>query len=224
MTERIFQITELETPIEGFYTRARDGPWWANVHAYAEEMKSGAKFPPIQVGELDGHLIVVDGYHRIEATKKLKIDYIKGTLKKYSSKAQLLKAAVEANNHHGVRYTPQDKAHIAKLLAENGFKDQEIASIVGIPLEKLTNFTMRNFNGKTLKAPLARFVQQGKLTQAEAAEVDQSRLSTMTIDDVIIQLINYLEFGVYPWGEAKYQSYAQQIVNLIQPHLKEIQP
>lgn len=208
-------------PLEGYYTRARDGPWWANVWAYAEEMRSGATFPPILVGQFEGRLIVVDGYHRVEATKRLGEELIKGTLKRYEAKADLLRAAVEANNHHGVRYTPQDKAYIAQLLAANGFEDVEISVLIGVPVDKLVNFTSRiTFVGKPLKSPLMKLVEQGKITRAEAIEVDQSRMSTPSLDDVLIQLIGYLEFNTYPWGDAKYDGYARRIVELMGAHLK----
>jgi len=219
LAERLFAIADLELP-EDIYTRARGSPWWAHVHAYAEEMKAGAKFPPIFVGELDGRLIVVDGYHRVGAHKELKIEYIQGTYKKYTSLIDLLKDAVDANNHHGIRYTPQDKSYIAKLLQKYGLQKQEVADLVRVPVEKLDKFMVRNLDNKTLKAPLARLVREGKLTEEEAAEVDQSRFSTMTLDDVLVQLINYLEFGAYPWGDVKYDAYAKQIMGLITPHIQ----
>lgn len=224
MSERLFALNELTLP-EDIYTRARGTPWWANVHVYAEEMKAGAQFPPILVGQLEDQLIVVDGVHRYLATKKLGIDLIQGTLKKYKSMANLLIDAVAANNHHGIRYTPQDKAHIADLLQKHGLEPQRISELVRIPVEKLEKFTARNITGsmgqKTLKGPLMRLVRQGKITETEAYEVVQGRFSTMTIDDVIVQLINYLEFGAYPWGDEKYLAYATRIVGLMQPHMDD---
>ena len=222
LNERIFSLSELTLP-EDIYTRARGSPWWANVHVYTEEMKAGAQFPPILVGQIDDQLIVVDGYHRYLATKKLGIEYIPGTLKKYNSMADLLVDAVAANNHHGIRYTPQDKAHIADILQKHGLDPQRISELIRIPVEKLNKFTARNIMGpmgqKTLKGPLMRLVRQGKITEAEAYEVVQGRFSTMTIDDVIVQLINYLEFGAYPWGDKKYLDYAIRIVSLMSPYL-----
>ena len=218
MSERLFTISELETP-EDIYTRARGSPWWAHVHAYAEEMKAGAEFPPILVGEFEGRLIVVDGYHRVGASKELGLEFIKGKLKKYKSIVDLVEDSVKANNHHGIRYTPQDKAHIAKLLEEYGLEKQTISSLVRISIDKLDRFTVRNFSNGTMKAPLARLVREGKISQAEAEEVDQSRLSTMTLDDVLVQLINYLDYGAFPWGDSKYMGYAKRIVGLMVPNL-----
>jgi len=218
MSERLFTISELETP-EDIYTRARGSPWWAHVHAYAEEMKAGAEFPPILVGEFEGRLIVVDGYHRVGASKELGLEFIKGKLKKYKSIVDLVEDSVKANNHHGIRYTPQDKAHIAKLLEEYGLEKQTISSLVRISIDKLDRFTVRNFSNGTMKAPLARLVREGKISQAEAEEVDQSRLSTMTLDDVLVQLINYLDYGAFPWGDSKYMGYAKRIVGLMAPNL-----
>jgi len=217
-TKRLFAVAELETP-EDIYTRARGSPWWVHVHAYAEEMKAGAEFPPILVGKYLDRLIVVDGYHRVGATKKLGIEFIQGILKKYDTLVDLVEDSVKANNHHGIRYTPQDKAHIARLLEEYGLTHETISELVCVPVDNLGRFTVRNINGKTLKAPLARLVREGKITAAEAAEVDQSRISTMTLDDVLVQLINYLDYGVYPWGDTKYDAYAAKIVGLMSPFI-----
>ena len=218
MSERLLTISELETP-EDIYTRARGSPWWAHVHAYAEEMKAGAEFPPILVGEYEDRLIVVDGYHRVGACKELGLEFIKGKLKKYKSIVDLVEDSVKANNHHGIRYTPQDKAHIAKMLEEYGLEKQTISSLVRVSVDKLDRFTVRNFSNGTMKAPLARLVREGKISQAEAEEVDQSRLSTMTLDDVLVQLINYLDYGAFPWGDSKYMGYAKRIVGLMAPNL-----
>ena len=219
MADRLFVVSELETP-EDIYTRARGSPWWAHVHAYAEEMKAGAIFPPILVGEYQGKFIVVDGYHRVGATKELGVEFIKGKLKKYDELSVLVEDSVKANNHHGIRYTPQDKAHIARLLEEYGLEKDTISDLVRVPIDKLERFTVRNMVNGTLKAPLARLVREGKLTMAEASEVDQIRLSTMSLDDVLVQLINYLEYGAFPWGDVKYDGYARKIVGLMTPNIQ----
>jgi len=213
-SERLFKVSELELP-EEIYTRARGSPWWANVHAYAEEMRAGAKFPPILVGEYEGRLIVVDGYHRVNATKLLKAEYINGTIKRYTSLGDIVRDSVEADNHHGVRYTPQDKAHIAKLLEMYGVEKQSISELVRVPVEKLDRFTVRNFGGKTIKEPLMKLVENGTITLEQAAAVDDTYISTRTVEDVVVQLIGYLSFNAYPWGEPKYVEYAKKIVELM---------
>jgi len=217
-TEKLFSIAELELP-EDIYTRARGSPWWANVHAYAKEMEAGAKFPPIQVGEYQDRFIVVDGYHRVNACKQLKIKHIQGTLKHYDDLGGIVKESVKANNHHGVRYTPQDKAHIADLLTKYGVEQEQISELINVSVDKLSCFTVKNIGGKTIKEPLMKLVNDGVLTLEQAAAIDQSRFSTQSVEDVVVQLIGYMEFGAYPWGVDKYVSYAQRLVDLITLHL-----
>jgi len=214
----LFEVSKLELP-EDIYTRARGSPWWANVYAYAQEMEAGAEFPPILVGEYEERLIVVDGYHRVNACKQLKLSHIQGTLKHYDNLAEIVKDSVKANNHHGVRYTPQDKAHIADLLAKYGLEKEQISELVKVPVDKLERFTVKNIRGKTLKEPLMKLVNDGVLTMEQAVAVDQSRFSTQSVEDVVVQLIGYMEFGAYPWGVDKYASYAQRLVDLITPNL-----
>jgi len=41
------------------------------VVTYAEAIRHGAKFPPITVGTVGGKHVVIDGWHRLHAYKKL---------------------------------------------------------------------------------------------------------------------------------------------------------
>ena len=216
---QLITISTLELP-EDIYTRARGVPWWANVHAYAEEMKAGSTFPPIDVGRYQDRLIVVDGYHRVNAHKELKLEHIQANIIDYDNLLELIKDSVKANNHHGVRYTPQDKAHIAKLLQEHGLDKQEISELVKISVDNLDRFTTKNFSGKTIKEPLMKLVRKGILTMEQAYAVEQSRFNTRTVEDVVTQLITYLEFNAYPWVIPKYVDYADKLVGLLSPNLQ----
>ena len=45
-------------------------------YTYYESMKAGVKFPPIVVAQFEGKFILVDGWHRVEAHRRMKNDYI----------------------------------------------------------------------------------------------------------------------------------------------------
>lgn len=73
-------------------------------------IESGGEFPPIHLGYLNNELIVVDGYHRLEATKQLQLEKISAYITAYNSEEQLKTDAINENVVHGVRLNEYDIA------------------------------------------------------------------------------------------------------------------
>ncbi|MDK4524997.1 ParB/RepB/Spo0J family partition protein [Fusobacterium necrophorum] len=73
-------------------------------------IESGGEFPPIHLGYLNNELIVVDGYHRLEATRQLELEKIAAYITAYNSKEQLITDAINENVVHGVRLNEYDIA------------------------------------------------------------------------------------------------------------------
>ena len=67
-------------------------------------------FPEIHLGLLNGELIVVDGYHRLEASKRLGLETIKAFITPYTKIEGLQKDAINENINHGQRLTDYDIA------------------------------------------------------------------------------------------------------------------
>lgn len=67
-------------------------------------------FPEIHLGLLDGQLIVVDGYHRLEAAKRLQEESIKAYITEYKTIETIIRDAINENMNHGQRLSDYDIA------------------------------------------------------------------------------------------------------------------
>lgn len=67
-------------------------------------------FPEIHLGLINGELIVVDGYHRLEASKRLGLETIRAYVTEYSKIEGLQKDAINENINHGQRLSDYDIA------------------------------------------------------------------------------------------------------------------
>jgi len=65
-------------------------------------------FPEIHLGLINGELIVVDGYHRLEASKRLGLETIRAYVTEYSKIEGLQKDAINENINHGQRLSDYD--------------------------------------------------------------------------------------------------------------------
>jgi transposase-like protein len=101
------------------------------VSEYCERMKAGDQFPPLNLYDVDNVLVTADGIHRrmsAEDAGKTTISCIvtKGT------RADALRAALEANTAHGLPRSNKDKRHaVALALTEySEWSDHVIADLV----------------------------------------------------------------------------------------------
>lgn len=81
------------------------------VEEYAQRMKDGACFPPIQCGRLKGEgrtLYLLDGFHRVEAIKSLGTLITPGTVEEYETRGEMFEYAFRANNIHGINLTEEE--------------------------------------------------------------------------------------------------------------------
>ena len=203
---RIFKLSELEFA-EDLYPRARLGTWWPLVTRYVDEMKAGSSFPPITVGLLGDRKIVVDGWHRCEAYRKLKVEFVKAEVRRYSQERDLFADAGRLNSTHGAQITPRDKARIIDRLEEYRFTPGEIQSIV-----KATPDTFKALKARTvstprgklyLKSPVNDLAKRNMITPEEGATISQEKLSIRRLEDLLAQLVNLLGSDAFPWHDPK---------------------
>lgn len=123
---------------EEIYPRSRFD--WVTSYKYSQAMVAGAKFPPITVGLVKNKYVLVDGYHRLEAYKKLKKVKVEANVLSGRTKKQLFIEAVRLNAQHGYQFNSQDTTNIVLKLKKYNISKQKIASIVGIPITKLDKY------------------------------------------------------------------------------------
>ena len=98
------------------------------VGRYMEKYESGTS-KPILVKEIDRqHYILIDGYHRIEALKRLKRRKIEAEVIEIDDK-DIYSKAVEQNVEHGVRLTNEEEEKIILELFEQGKTQEEMGKI-----------------------------------------------------------------------------------------------
>jgi len=220
MKERIVKIAEL-TFDKDLYPRMKTG--WLTAYQYSQNMKAGAIFPPIVAGRIKGSkkLYVVDGWHRIEAKRLLKAEYVDAVIKDYDDKKELFVDAVKLNIVHGQRLSVQERARIINKLKEMKFEMEQISEIVRVPIERIEVFEIRNILGPdgkplTLKSPL---VKSG-IEVKDASEVDQELLNVRSIPTLLEQLIVLLESDAYPLDNKAIKELSVKVYDLLGRKLK----
>ena len=112
-------------------THPRDHIDRGAVEEYAQAMRDGATFPPVEVvGSVEGPAWLSDGRHRYEAVKLNGWDKIRAVVIAGDERSAVLHA-VEANGAHGVRRSTKDKRKSVMLLVQDPewgqWSDNEIA-------------------------------------------------------------------------------------------------
>ena len=80
------------------------------IEENVESLIEAKFFPEIHLGLLDGQLIVVDGYHRLEAVKRLQEESIKAYITEYKTIETIIRDAINENMNHGQRLSDYDVA------------------------------------------------------------------------------------------------------------------
>jgi uncharacterized ParB-like nuclease family protein len=84
------------------------------VSDYAEAMERGDKFPPVTVFTDGAEYYLADGFHRVEALRRIGKKAVMAELQDGDYKAALL-YALKANSTHGLRRTNADKRHALEM-------------------------------------------------------------------------------------------------------------
>lgn len=106
------------------------------VNEYASAIQSGAKFPPVRICEKTHK--VADGFHRIEAYKKLKMEAISVELYTFENEQDLIWHSIFWNAQHGLSLSKYDQSRCINLGREYGISDEHIATALCITIEKIT--------------------------------------------------------------------------------------
>ena len=104
---------------------------FVTVQSYADSMEDGIVFPPVEVVS-DGDIFwLVDGQHRLEATKKINKEQISCNVIEGDKRLAMLMSC-STNAEHGKPRTNEDKRQKVLMLLEddewNGWSSRDIAS------------------------------------------------------------------------------------------------
>ena len=173
----------------------RINPNWLVIYDYSNSMKAGAKFPPITVALYEGKYYLIDGKHRIEATKNNREDYIHAEILKNLTREQIYIEAVKRNISHGYPLSPKEKKDIILKLEEMKYDRAFIQDLVLIPMDKMTNLIanslIRSATGQViLKAPIQNLA--GGYYEGDLEE-DQKVFASYSQEHLLRQVIQILD-------------------------------
>lgn len=156
-------------------TQAREALDLVVMAEYAEAMKRGDTFPPIDVYFDGAHYWLADGFHRVQAAQQASQEVIEVIVHEGGQREALLHAA-GANTTHGVRRSNADKRKAVTMLLQDDawreWSDREIARHCAVSNRFVT--TLRHelsVNGSQIAA---RKVRRGKATYT----MDTGRIGT----------------------------------------------
>lgn len=160
------------------------------AYGYSQAMLAGAKFPPITVALDKGRYTLVDGKHRIEAKKILKLKDIEAEVIVGWSPKDIFEEAVRINSAHGKTLTVFEKRNIALKLRNWKYSPNQISELISVPVSKLNNFISQNL----VSAITGQVIVQGNKQVPETVPmivksgiknaVNQTSVDVNTIDSV----------------------------------------
>ena len=118
------------------------------IEENVESLKEAETFPEIHLGLLDGQLIVVDGYHRLEASKRLGLETIKAYITDYKTIETIIRDAINENINHGQRLSDYD---VAMSMYELYNKLVDVGKLTTIKMKDfITSFKIDERRGRSL--------------------------------------------------------------------------
>jgi len=175
-TTRLLHVDKIIVD-EGIYPRNK---WsWQTAYSYESAMRMGAKFPMIVVALLNKKYYLVDGRHRLEATKRIQ----SGTNKKHIktkdkslqcevliglTKEQIYAESITRNITNGLPFSAFDKVTIIQKLKAMKFSMKQIEGIVRIPMGKIKGLELTRMTNTVSGTPV---VLKGSLTSLAGISV-----------------------------------------------------
>lgn len=213
MSMQVLKISEL-TFDSTLYPRIKVG--WLTAYQYAQAMRAGSIFPPIIVGIFKGKKYVVDGFHRCEALKIIKEEYVQAQVKPFKTFQEMFIESVKLNSMHGRPLSVQEKVRIIDKLEEMKLNIEEICNIVKVPIDKIQLFKARTIIGPDGKPVyLKSVVARAEAEKTDALNIDMDGLSVRSTTNLLKQLIELLESEVYPIADEDVKELTINVYSLL---------
>jgi len=163
------QVSKIEV-IQGLLPRVETHTVEDKVEEYKEAMELGSEFPPITVWQKGNEYWLIDGMHRLMATKRLGKETIKAEIVELKD---MLEAKVLAitKNKHGLPLTKEEKRLLCQSLYMDGVEVSELIKIFNVSERTIYNWTSglkRREKPEEMKEKALEMRRQG-LTQEQVA-------------------------------------------------------
>jgi hypothetical protein len=120
---------------------------YKTINQYAQAMRDGSIFPPIDVGEFEGEYICYDGFLRKMARAKNGETETKARVRKAESRDDIVLWAVQANSHSHLKRSNADKAHSVQQLLDTELGKRmtavDIAHAAGVTSKMVSEYRLR---------------------------------------------------------------------------------
>ena len=127
---------------ETLYPRTQT--YWQVIYDYSESLKTGAKFPPIALAMFRGKKVLMDGKHRLEAHRLLKLNFIQADVVIGLTREEIFEEAIRRNIAHGKVLSPYEKRKLILKLKGMKFHLQKISDLIQIPMDRIDSFMASN--------------------------------------------------------------------------------
>jgi ParB-like chromosome segregation protein Spo0J len=158
--------------IQGLLPRIYTHTIEEKVQEYQEAMAEGQEFPPITVWDKDGHYWLIDGMHRLLASKRLGKETIKAEVVELENELEARILAIEKNASHGIPLDKEEKRELARLLYADGVEIEKLRKLFRVSERTVYNWVegvKRRAKDEELKRQALELRRQG-LTQEEVAK------------------------------------------------------
>jgi len=166
-----------------------------DVNRYADALRAGRSLPPIVVDADD--MQVLDGFHRVEAHKKLKLEEITVELRHYESKADAwLDASLSTNARHGRSLTPYDIKRSVRIAEDLGVEREKVAEVTNMSPERFDRVVSEEASYQGRSLPLKRGLGSFRGRDLTQRQADLNRKwGGMNVLFYVRQVADYLEAG-----------------------------
>ena len=114
----IMDVTIEEITIDPKIVGRANGLDVVTVQTYADHMKNGAIFPPVEIVSNGDTLWLVDGQHRLKAAEELNLEKIEANVT-HGDRRDALLMSFGTNEEHGDRRTNEDKRQKVMAMLED---------------------------------------------------------------------------------------------------------
>jgi len=127
------------------------------VQEYAELYAENAKLPPLDVVDVEGDLILIDGFHRLAAARQSDQSFVRVAVLERCDIDRAIWLAASRNQGHGVRRTSADKRQAVLLALRSAIgKEQSLRTIaehVGVSKSTVHNIQQEIASASNLDTP-----------------------------------------------------------------------
>jgi transposase/uncharacterized ParB-like nuclease family protein len=167
------EVSKIEV-IQGLLPRVETHTVEDKVEEYKEAMELGSEFPPITVWQKGNEYWLIDGMHRLLASKRLGRETIKAEVVELKD---MLEAKIVAitKNRHGLPLTKQEKKILCQNLYMEGVEISELMRIFGVSERTVYNWTSglkRREKPEEVKEKALKMRRQGYTQEQVAKELD----------------------------------------------------